>query len=584
MDSWTHPGACLSWFHQPAGLSVLSDLVTGLVCLAMPLALFAAAGRRRRQALARKSLVFAAFVAGCGLCHLLAAAAIWQPLPWQEAAVKAVTACLSVATACLLWPLLRPRRSAPALAQAAGAPDDAAQPPARLVAVSHGRSGEEAIGLVGHWQLDIAARALTWSAEMFEIFGRARESFDPTLEAVIACHDDAHRGRIRADLERAITRGAGFQHMVDAVRPSGEIRHIFCRAEAQLDAFGQTVALFGICIDRTAERLREIEREQREAALKAALDAAEHSEAHYRLLADNVTDLVVCLDPDFRWTFISPSSLRVTGYRPEELRRLPLQALIAPGDWPEMRAMLASALRGVPPGAMLFRARRKDGTAVWLEAGASALPDRASVLLSMRDVTTRQHVEDNLRATNERLHELARVDALTGLANRRCFDEVLELELRRCTRHRLSLTCILVDVDFFKPYNDTYGHLAGDACLRLIAQTLASFARRPGDMAARYGGEEFALILPGTGPQAAVDLAERIRHVIESLQIAHAASDRGCVTVSLGVSGLHPPGRADTPADIIASADKLLYAAKHAGRNCVMALGPMLEELVPEEA
>ena len=174
----------------------------------------------------------------------------------------------------------------------------------------------------------------------------------------------------------------------------------------------------------------------------------------------------------------------------------------------------------------------------------------------------------DLQRDNLGLQQLAHTDKLTGLANRRRFDEILEHELRRAQRAGASLALILIDVDFFKKFNDRYGHPAGDACLQAVAGVLAGQVNRNRDLPARYGGEEFAVVLPDTDAAGAMAVAERLRHEIEALRLPHHESPFDVVTASLGVSAIAPgAGDSPDPLGLVARADRHLYQAKHAGRN-----------------
>ncbi len=181
---------------------------------------------------------------------------------------------------------------------------------------------------------------------------------------------------------------------------------------------------------------------------------------------------------------------------------------------------------------------------------------------TFRDVTELKHYWDMLV-------DLSTTDGLTELANRRRFDEFLEREWRRSMREESDLSLILMDIDFFKDYNDHYGHLAGDDCLRHVAGVLGRLVQRPGDLVARYGGEEFACILPGTDRQGAADLADKIMNSINGLNLPHVASRAAShVTLSFGVAAMVPE-RGQSPSELIRLADHLLYAAKKEGRNRV---------------
>jgi diguanylate cyclase (GGDEF)-like protein len=172
-----------------------------------------------------------------------------------------------------------------------------------------------------------------------------------------------------------------------------------------------------------------------------------------------------------------------------------------------------------------------------------------------------------LQDANQELHRLANLDGLTSVANRRQFDTYLDSQWKCLMRDKQPLSLILCDIDAFKLYNDHYGHQAGDECLKHVAQTLTSKAKRPADLVARYGGEEFAIILPNTPSQGALHLAELIRNSIYDLKILHEHSQfNEYLTLSLGVSCLVPIMESH-PSTLIRYADKALYMAKNDGRN-----------------
>jgi diguanylate cyclase (GGDEF)-like protein len=176
-----------------------------------------------------------------------------------------------------------------------------------------------------------------------------------------------------------------------------------------------------------------------------------------------------------------------------------------------------------------------------------------------------------LKKHAELLENLAFLDGLTGIANRRQFDQELEKEWRRMMRQGVHLGLLLIDIDNFKKYNDHYGHGAGDECLRLVATTITNIIKRPGDMATRYGGEEFAVILPETDSVGALSVAETMRHAVEGLAHPHAGSPvTGHVTISIGVASIVPQRQGNLK-DLINSADQALYRAKTLGRNQVCA-------------
>ena len=175
--------------------------------------------------------------------------------------------------------------------------------------------------------------------------------------------------------------------------------------------------------------------------------------------------------------------------------------------------------------------------------------------------------EEMLRKANRELYRLATTDALTGIPNRRSFDEYLEREWRRMVRETAPLSLIMCDIDLFKNYNDLYGHQEGDACLQAVARAIQGGAVRPGDFVARYGGEEFVVVMPSTPAKGALHIAEAIRKAVHRLGLPHGSSEvDDVVTLSLGVSSTLP-SREKRPEDLLQAADGALYDAKHQGRN-----------------
>lgn len=191
----------------------------------------------------------------------------------------------------------------------------------------------------------------------------------------------------------------------------------------------------------------------------------------------------------------------------------------------------------------------------------NGLQKRNSQLETLVEERTRE-----LEKANSKLQLLSNTDGLTGIANRRNFDLVLGQEWQRAQRSGTCLALIMLDVDHFKHFNDHYGHLAGDDCLRSLAQVLLGEIRRSGELVARYGGEEFVVLLPDSNRQAALETARRIQHAVCSLALPHAGVDAGIVSFSLGVSSLVPT-RECPPDDLVRRADSALYRAKHLGRN-----------------
>jgi len=210
----------------------------------------------------------------------------------------------------------------------------------------------------------------------------------------------------------------------------------------------------------------------------------------------------------------------------------------------------------------------------WLLPGAFLVLVAAAVyVFVLRRSRTREQAllklvqerTEQLEQANRKLEELSFLDALTDVANRRQFEQILDLEWRRAVRSGAPLSLLLADIDHFKGFNDSYGHQAGDRCLRDVATLLDSIVQRAGDQVARYGGEEFAAMLPETDADGAEKIAERMRRAVESLE-----TGGGRVTISVGVATTLARENA-SPESLVAAADAALYDAKRAGRNAIRA-------------
>lgn len=231
--------------------------------------------------------------------------------------------------------------------------------------------------------------------------------------------------------------------------------------------------------------------------------------------------------------------------------------------------------------------RASDQAPRWLQVWGDYEMQRldgavARVIGTVQDITERKAAEQALADYRNTLEATMRLDPLTRIANRRALDEQVAEQWQRATRSRRALSLLMVDVDYFKHYNDHYGHVAGDACLQRVAQALAGAVSRPDDLVARYGGEEFAVLLPDTDALQASALAAKLCDAVHALGIAHARSGAGsCVTVSVGVACAHPVFSPDSAQHaplaqaLFQQADAALYLAKQRGRNCAMLLPEM---------
>jgi diguanylate cyclase (GGDEF)-like protein/PAS domain S-box-containing protein len=300
---------------------------------------------------------------------------------------------------------------------------------------------------------------------------------------------------------------------------------------------------------------------------------AEEDALNFQFLAENSADIICRAGVDRVIRYISPSSFQLLGWKPEERIGGMVDDLILAEDYPVFAAAYARLLT---PGARAVsasvRMRKKDGSVAWMEANAHLVRDPATgepqeAVIVMRDVTERVRLE-------ERLSALALTDGLTGLLNRRAFDEVLAWEWKRTVRYGSQISLLLLDLDHFKLFNDQYGHLEGDDCLRAVAVAVSG-AVRDTDRVARYGGEEIAVILPSTLAAGAAAAAEKVRSAVEALQIIHEGNPKcgGRVTVSIGVATAFVRQSEIVermPECLIHAADNAMYKAKREGRNRVV--------------
>lgn len=244
-------------------------------------------------------------------------------------------------------------------------------------------------------------------------------------------------------------------------------------------------------------------------------------------------------------------------------------------------AQVRAALRVGGHCVVTLRNYRKDGSPFWNELSLTPMRDRAGrvshFLGKLADVTARVIAEQKLAERHRRLlaskralEELALKDGLTGLYNRRAFDEQLEREWNRARRDRTALSLFMIDIDHFKRFNDTYGHLAGDRCIQAVADAVKRSFARGSDLAARYGGEEFVVLASGVDRKQARARGERLRHTISALAFEHAAgSQTASVSVSVGLATTVPHTRA-LPDHLLMAADRALYEAKRQGRDRVV--------------
>lgn len=333
-----------------------------------------------------------------------------------------------------------------------------------------------------------------------------------------------------------------------------------------------------------------------EEKVRAAENALAESEKSYRTIVETVSDVIFRLGPDRKIEFVNPA-IRFFGYSPLELVGHSIDEFIDLSSNDEDLISKIATREVGPMSTCNLEVNLKFGRAsvlgeeakpipVLLDAfGLWDVPDEQvfknsvekkflGTLCIARNIMELKAVEEELLQTQNRLmdavenlKELSTMDGLTGIANRRFFDEYSEKEWKRAQRDKNPFAVIMIDLDSFKSYNDSYGHQQGDVCLKKVAEVIKEAMKRPADLAARYGGEEFVLVLPETDKDGAYKLAEQLRQEVEGLKLEHANNLGGkWVTISLGVA-TETVLPTNSFCDLLAKADNALYSAKKSGRN-----------------
>lgn len=297
-----------------------------------------------------------------------------------------------------------------------------------------------------------------------------------------------------------------------------------------------------------------------------AMQRLRDSEARYRLLANNIADIIILIDAGGILRFVSHSVEPVLGLRAQDLIGTSCFALVHPDDVGAVQAASARLGESGAVSNVAFRIPRAGGSLAWVEVNFKRASDnddsaRMEFVGVLRDVTERKRMEDELNLLNRRLTQLAATDGLTGLTNRRTFDSFLRREYEACEQ----ISVLLFDIDNFKGYNDSYGHQAGDRCLQAVAKVIGDAISDVSGLSARYGGEEFAVVLPNIPEDAALKVAEQIRLTVRALGILNTAANRGYVTISAGVAAR--TGATLDESALVGEADTALYEAKRLGRN-----------------
>ncbi len=374
--------------------------------------------------------------------------------------------------------------------------------------------------------------------------------------------------RFRADEEMIMIAGSTREFEQGITRADGTTTWLLTVKVPLKDAAGKIVGL--LTHNRNINERKRLRDEV--ARSRKLLDDALANMADALVLYDREDRLVFC-NEQYRQMFSRTAHLRLPGTPLADILRASVesgeQAGVAPHETEEWIAAIVASLRTAGE----LEIQLGDGR--WLHSRVRPMEDGGSLTV-ISDITRIKQAEAALARANARLAQLADTDGLTGLMNRRAFDEALHTEISRSQRTRAPMSLMLIDVDRFKAYNDTYGHPAGDVCLKALSRCLKKVLRRPSDVTARYGGEELVALMPDTPPEGALHIAEAFRRAVYDLDLEHTGSEKGRVTVSIGVAALLG-GPAKSSRDLVRMADEALYRAKGGGRDRVCAWQPAQE-------
>lgn len=376
----------------------------------------------------------------------------------------------------------------------------------------------------------------------------------------------------QADEAKALKAGSPIVEEQMLTRMDGSKTYLSTLKAPFTDINGNIIGLITHSRDTTDKKLLEAALTQSDRRAAEALSSISDG----LVMFDKDLTLVFC-NERYRSMFSVTADLRVPGTPAAAI----LYASIARGEFigipqEQVAQWVDTALSRLRQGGTV-QFPLADGR--WIESRTRPTPEGACFVICSDITASKQH-ELELQNMNDRLSVLAETDSLTGLLNRRAFDAVMADELARVERGDSSLSLLMIDVDYFKRFNDTYGHGAGDSCLKSVADCLRATARRTDDRVARYGGEELALILPDADEKAAVVLAEEFCERLRDLRISHTGSDKGIVTVSIGVATLARGSLPTDAARLIARADEALYTAKRDGRDGVRLWEPSRPRIV----
>ncbi|GGA20327.1 diguanylate cyclase [Okeania sp. KiyG1] len=471
------------------------------------------------------------------------------------------------------------------------------------------------IAHLGNWEYDLKTQKITWSDEVFRIFGLNHSTTEPTYSEWLEMFTLESQQLWDQNVIFILEKAESCECEYEIIRPDGTLRYIYIQATLVVDNNSEPIGVFGTVLDITDRKKAELaveELREKERLLGLILDRIHQSLNLDEILETTVDSVRFFLECDrvliYRFLengkgivekeSVAAGSNPILGEIIDdpcfpntdiiERYKQGYISIVEDVEDPNVNKCHVDLLKQFQVKAsmvlpiLIKQEGEKQGSEItaWGLIVAHQCTYKRQWRISDTDLLKRLATQiaiaiqqaqlyHRLEKLNQELEKIAYIDGLTGICNRRHFEEKLDQEWKRLRRDNAPMSIIMVDIDYFKPYNDTYGHQQGDKCLQQVAQTISAAVKRAGDFVARYGGEEFVVVLPNTPIEGALKVAEDIRRQIEALRIPHTASPVSkWVTSSLGVANGHCCTESN-PKILLEAADMALYDAKNAGRNQV---------------